>query len=104
MRRSKSSFNATNSTKMQAHSPLSQTSNNIIPISYNELEVNDNLNESDEIEMEHESISKSFSSQNRQSKRSMYDKNTPDQSNRAIKRQMGLDDFELIKVIINFLN
>lgn len=100
MRRSKSSFNATSAGgKSQAHSPLSQTSNNIIPISYNELEVNDNLNESDDIEMEQESISKSFTSNNRESKRSIRDKKTPEDSHRVKKRQMGLDDFELIKVI-----
>lgn len=104
VRRSKSSFNNSNTTSNafggkstnQANSPLSTNSNNIIPISYNELEVNDNVNQNLS-GIEHVAKSLEFNGNQRDSKRSIKNKSQAQREQQDTK-QMSLDDFELIRV------
>ncbi len=88
-----------NNHKNTFNSPSSQASNNLIPISYNELEVN--LNKSN---LDDDENAASFA---RTSSIKMSDSNfsnvnlaeAAQQNSQIHQRQMGLDDFELIKVI-----
>jgi serine/threonine protein kinase len=81
------------------NSPSSQTSNNLIPISYNELEVN--LTKSNLDDEEEHLTSFARTSSTKINDPNFTNLNTAEAITHAQthQRQMGLDDFELIKVI-----
>ena len=99
MKKVNSNQNNSNANNNKFNSPSSQTSNNLIPISYNELEVN--LNKSNLDDEEEHLTSFARTSSTKINDPNFTNLNTAETITHAQnhRRQMGLDDFELIKVI-----